>query len=83
MNILADTVSTVAGSVIPPGAEPSRGALMTVVCGAVFLPLGLTIKSEKSLSAVAFLVRSLAVSFWKMNCAEIMQLDMAGGSKLL
>eukprot|EP00976_Prorocentrum_cordatum_P091864 1188692-Prorocentrum_minimum.AAC.1 len=50
-------MSTVAGSIIPPGAEPSRGALMVVVCGGLFLPLGLNIKSEKSLSAVAFLVR--------------------------
>jgi hypothetical protein len=29
LNILADTLSSVAGTIIPPGAEPSRGVYMT------------------------------------------------------
>jgi sodium-coupled neutral amino acid transporter 10 len=28
LNILADTFSTVAGSIVPPGAEPSRNAIL-------------------------------------------------------
>lgn len=31
VNILADVLSSVAGSIIPPGAEPSRNALLTGV----------------------------------------------------
>ena len=47
VNILADVLSSVAGSVIPPGAEPSRNVLMAGVtfCGA--LPVALHVRSPQ------------------------------------
>ena len=56
LNILADTCSSVAGTVIPPGMEPSRLTIMVLVDVCIFLPLGLFVKSEKLLSATSFLV---------------------------
>ncbi|KAK3282032.1 hypothetical protein CYMTET_10208 [Cymbomonas tetramitiformis] len=45
----------VAGTVIPPGAEPSRQMVMTAVVAVVFLPLSLLIKSAKSMAMVSTL----------------------------
>ena len=47
VNILADVLSSVAGSVIPPGAEPSRNALMAGItfCGA--LPIAILVHSPQ------------------------------------
>ena len=47
VNILADVLSSVAGSIIPPGAEPSRNALMAGItfCGA--LPIAIFVRSPQ------------------------------------
>lgn len=57
LNILADVLSSVSGSMIPPGMEPSRFAVMTGITAFFFLPLGVAVKSEQSMGAVSKLVR--------------------------
>ena len=47
VNILADVLSSVAGSVIPPGAEPSRNALMTGITFFGALPIAILVHSPQ------------------------------------
>lgn len=47
LNVLADVLSSVAGSVIPPGAEPSRNVLMTAVTCFGALPIALCVRSPQ------------------------------------
>jgi len=47
VNILADVLSSVAGSVIPPGAEPSRNALMAGITFFGALPIAILVHSPQ------------------------------------
>ena len=47
VNILADVLSSVAGSVIPPGAEPSRNALMAGITFFGALPIAILVRSPQ------------------------------------
>lgn len=47
VNVLADVLSSVAGSVIPPGAEPSRNVLMTAVTFFGALPIAVYVRSPQ------------------------------------
>lgn len=53
VNVLADVLSSVAGSVIPPGAEPSRNVLMTAVTCFGALPMALSVRSPQVLAMVS------------------------------
>ncbi|KAL6776236.1 hypothetical protein ACKKBG_A20345 [Auxenochlorella protothecoides x Auxenochlorella symbiontica] len=53
LNILADTGSSVAGSVVPPGAEPSRDALLLAVTALVALPVTLGVRRAALLAVVS------------------------------
>lgn len=59
LNILADVLSSVSGSMIPPGMEPSRFTVMAGISAFFFLPLGVMVKSEKSMGAISTLVNPL------------------------
>ena len=50
MNILADVLSSVAGSVIPPGAEPSRNVLMAGITFGGALPIAILVRSPQVLA---------------------------------
>lgn len=67
LNILTDTISSVAGTVIPPGAEPSRNMMLGVVTMAGCLPVALLVKSAQLLTAVS----SLSMVFLLFFCALI------------
>ena len=47
VNILADVLSSVAGSVIPPGAEPSRNVLMAGVTFFGAFPIAVCVRSPQ------------------------------------
>ena len=47
VNVLADVLSSVAGSVIPPGAEPSRNVLMAAVTCFGAFPMALYVRSPQ------------------------------------
>eukprot|EP00884_Botryococcus_braunii_P010425 jgi/Botrbrau1/19384/Bobra.0338s0014.1 len=53
ISILADVLSSVAGSVIPPGAEPSRNVLMTGITVFGVLPVAMLVKSPEVLALVS------------------------------
>eukprot|EP00898_Chlorokybus_atmophyticus_P001229 jgi/Chlat1/2106/Chrsp17S02704 len=52
-NILADVLSSVAGTVVPPGAEPSRTGWMAFVVLGVLFPLCCFVKSPQSLASIS------------------------------
>ncbi|KAK9802660.1 hypothetical protein WJX73_002230, partial [Symbiochloris irregularis] len=53
VNILADVLSSVAGSIIPPGAEPSRNALLAGITLFAVLPVALVVRSPEVLARVS------------------------------
>lgn len=52
-NILADVLSSVAGTVVPPGAEPSRNVLMAGITFLAALPTALLVRSPAVLAVVS------------------------------
>ena len=52
-NVCGDTVSSVAGTIVPPSAEPSRGQTTAAVVLGLFLPLSLLATSPQSLHSVS------------------------------
>ncbi|KAL4442083.1 hypothetical protein ABPG77_011344 [Micractinium sp. CCAP 211/92] len=73
LNILTDTISSVAGTVIPPGAEPSRNIMLGVVTMAGVLPVALFVRSAQLLSAV----NSVSMVFLLFFCCIIALLPFA------
>lgn len=73
LNILTDTISSVAGTVIPPGAEPSRNIMLGVVTMAGVLPVALFVRSGQLLSAV----NSVSMVFLLFFCCIIALLPFA------
>ncbi|PRW56400.1 divinyl chlorophyllide a 8-vinyl- chloroplastic [Chlorella sorokiniana] len=65
--ILTDTVSGVAGTVIPPGAEPSRHIMLALCTFAGCLPVALFVKSAQLLNAV----NNVSMAFLLLFCAVI------------
>ena len=53
VNIVSDIFSGVAGTIVPAGAEPSRGETMVAVVCFGFVPLGTMIRSAKALSSTS------------------------------
>jgi sodium-coupled neutral amino acid transporter 10 len=53
LNLLADVSSLVAGTVIPPGAEPSRNATLAAITLGAVLPVALTVRSPRLLAGVS------------------------------
>ncbi|MEW5298487.1 MAG: hypothetical protein WDW36_001604 [Sanguina aurantia] len=51
LNILADVISSVAGTIIPPGAEPSRSAYLAGVTLLGALPVGLMVRDHALVAA--------------------------------
>ncbi|CAL6333480.1 unnamed protein product [Bathycoccus prasinos] len=53
VNIVSDIFSGVAGTIVPAGAEPSRGETMVAVVCFGFVPIGTMIRSAKALSSTS------------------------------
>jgi amino acid permease len=53
VNIMADLLSAFAGSVVPPGAEPSRQGIIAAVVALALLPLALAVRSPRSAAALS------------------------------
>lgn len=53
INIISDIFSSVAGTIVPPGAEPSRQQVMILVVVMGFFPLTLLIRSAKSIASTS------------------------------
>ncbi|KAK2076782.1 hypothetical protein QBZ16_005008 [Prototheca wickerhamii] len=53
LSILADTAGTVAGTVVPPGAEPRREAILAALTLLIALPVTLSSRSAPLLAAVS------------------------------
>jgi amino acid permease len=53
INIISDVFSSVAGTIVPPGAEPSRQQVMILVVVVGFFPLTLLVRSAKSLASTS------------------------------
>jgi amino acid permease len=53
VNIVSDIFSGVAGTIVPAGAEPSRGETMVAVVVFGFVPLGTMVRSAKALSSTS------------------------------
>jgi sodium-coupled neutral amino acid transporter 10 len=63
MNILADVLSSVAGSVIPPGAEPSRDVLLVAVCLLAVLPVSMAVRTSDMMASVSTASISFIATF--------------------
>lgn len=53
INIISDIFSAVAGTIVPPGAEPSRQQVMILVVVMGFFPLTLLVRSAKSVASTS------------------------------
>ena len=53
INIISDIFSSVAGTIVPPGAEPSRQQVMILVVVMGFFPLTLLVRSAKSIASTS------------------------------
>jgi len=53
INILADVLSSVAGTIVPPGAEPSRNVMMAAITFLAALPIALFVRSPAVLAVVS------------------------------
>lgn len=53
VNILADVLSSVAGTIVPPGAEPSRNVMMAGITFMGALPIALLVRSPAVLAVVS------------------------------
>ncbi|KAL0050456.1 hypothetical protein WJX82_011533 [Trebouxia sp. C0006] len=73
VNILADVLSSVAGSIIPPGAEPSRNIIMTGITLFGALPVALLVKSP----GVLALVSQVSVAFIFFFAAVVAVLSLS------
>ncbi|PSC69840.1 divinyl chlorophyllide a 8-vinyl-chloroplastic isoform A [Micractinium conductrix] len=73
LNILTDTVSTVAGTVIPPGAEPSRNMMLGLVALGGCLPVALFVRSPQLLAAV----NSVSMVFLLFFCCILAMLPFS------
>ncbi|GAX76712.1 hypothetical protein CEUSTIGMA_g4158.t1 [Chlamydomonas eustigma] len=63
LNILADVLSSVAGTIIPPGAEPSRSVYLAgvTICGA--FPVAMIVRDHKVVAAFSTASVGLVVLF--------------------
>lgn len=53
VNILADVLSSVAGSIIPPGAESSRDLLLISVCVLAVLPVSMAVRTSDLMASIS------------------------------
>ncbi|GMH38063.1 hypothetical protein BSKO_05947 [Bryopsis sp. KO-2023] len=53
LNVIADVLSSVAGTVVPPGAEPSRNSVIIAVTLFGILPMALFIQDASSMACVS------------------------------
>jgi len=73
VNILADVLSSVAGSIIPPGAEPSRNLLLMSVCIMAVFPVSMAVRSSDLMATVS----TASVSFIMLFTAVVTVLAFA------
>jgi hypothetical protein len=63
LNVLADLTSAFAGSVVPPGAEPSRTGVIGAVVALALLPLALAVRSPRSAAALSATAPAFVLAF--------------------
>lgn len=68
INIISDVLSSVAGSVIPPGAEPTRQAIMTALVLGGMIPLSVFLNSSAALGHVS--LTSVGLIHWCAHPSE-------------
>eukprot|EP00873_Tetraselmis_striata_P002251 jgi/Tetstr1/422515/TSEL_001276.t1 len=73
INILADVLSSVAGSVIPPGAEPSRNMLLVAVCMLAVLPVSMAVRTSDMMASVS----TLSIAFIAIFTMVVVVLSFA------
>uniref|UniRef100_A0A7S0RDG9 Amino acid transporter transmembrane domain-containing protein n=1 Tax=Chlamydomonas leiostraca TaxID=1034604 RepID=A0A7S0RDG9_9CHLO len=78
LNILADVMSSVAGTLIPPGAEPSRAEYMAGVTVLAALPAALIVRDPQTISALS----TAAVAFLFVFAVVMMVLALTAGDDL-
>ena len=79
LNLVSDTFSLVAGTIVPPGAEPSRTAILSGITVCAALPLALYVRSPRVLASVS----QASVGFLLLFAAVLLALGLGPSASTL